>query len=107
MKWFDRMITLRNLVLAKMFILAIAWLAIEGYFTFGDSPVMAQNAEDSTAQEVEESFQEGGPKKSDGRKSLLEGLLELPSISPDKISREELGRYLSLVERKEQQVQER
>ena len=107
MKWFDRMITLRNLVLAKMFILAIAWLAIEGYFTFGDSPVMAQNAEDSTAQEVEESSQESGPKKSDGRKSLLEGLLELPSISPDKISREELGRYLSLVERKEQQVQER
>ena len=113
MNFIDRTFTLRNLILAKVVILTAAWAGLEGYLSFGDISLMAQDNAETAQQKADESDNEAesaetrGDAKSSTRKSLLEGLLELPSINPDEISREELGRYLALVERKEQQVKER
>ncbi len=117
MDMFERMATLRNIIIAKVMILAFAWLMIEGQIFVGDQDSLGQNKVDSSvggrsgagseSNAAIAEAEENPAVRKRSRKGFLDGLLQLPSIAPDEVKREELGRYLSLVERKERQVNER
>lgn len=58
---------------------------------------------DGSAASKEKNDKEDAPK----RVSFLEDLLNLPKLNPDAMKKESLGRYLTLAEKKKQQLEER
>lgn len=87
--------TFQKLFLLKIFLLTFAVIAVGGWIKFGEKKL---SAEDAPKKEVNEQ------KKT---KSFLENLLDLPTLDPDKIKKDEIGKYLSLAEKKKAQVDER
>lgn len=50
---------------------------------------------------------EGAETQNQNRRSFLDDLLNLPKISTDELKKDELGRYMTLIERKQTQIENR
>jgi len=91
-------------------LLAIAF-SLEGGLSVGDRMAVAEEKKKEEPKKEEPKKEEAKKEepKDDGkvRKSFLSNLLELPSLEGDKISKEELGQYLEIAERKKRQIEER
>lgn len=110
--------TLKIIIGIKMVALTLIWLAMDGNFRFGDLPSVAATepvAEVAKADEASEPAADRPVKVAQAeekvapktRKSFLANLLELPTLDPSSVQKEELGKYLEIAERKQRQIEER
>ena len=114
----------RVLIVAKILLLGVLFLAMNGGLTLGDLPLFGkEDSVDSESKDSKKDSKESKPSKdskdkkasakdeaSTGekkRQSFLSNLLELPELNPDSIKKEELGRYLDIAERKKRQIEDR
>lgn len=106
----------------KLTALAIAWASLEGGLHLGDKPLFAETEGKAPSSEATpgedapkadaataDSAKTEGEDKPQGkaRKSFLANLLELPTLDPGSVQKEELGKYLDIAERKQRQIEER
>ena len=112
----------RGLVLGKLAVAVTLFLYFGGKFYFGDAPSIAADSKEPAAAEqppVEAGTASGtggrvgalealpAAPTIDTKNGILEGLLNLPVLNPDKAKRDEIGRYLAMAERKKQEVESR
>ena len=114
---------LKWLILAKLGLVGFAIACATGWLYIGDKPL---NAEDAAAPQTDVKAAAGSQEakkevkaKTDSsddedefqvvsqRKSFLDDLLYLPKINTEKLKKEEMGRYLGLVEKKKGQIEDR
>jgi flagellar motility protein MotE (MotC chaperone) len=126
--WFLHYISqngLKIIIILKVIVIAYILTGANDFFQFGDKPLMAEeNAADAAkSAKTEDKAQAGkGAKKAAGknvaaapreddeeehRRSFLDDLLYLPGLNTENIKKEEIGRYLGLVEKKKSQVEDR
>ena len=101
---------LKGVIALKVVLLLGIWIAMDPRWNFGD--VDATAAEDEKTEEDStptEEAEKAAPTraKTKNRQSFLTNLLELPTLDPESIKKEEVGRYLDLAERKKRQIEER
>jgi len=102
----------RILVLIKVLAIITLVVAIKGGLFIGERGSKA--AEEEAPQESvaapskpdEEGYVDGDKKKAK-RRSFLDELLEMPKINTENAQKDEIGRYLTIAERKMRQVEER
>ncbi len=105
---------LRAVLLAKLLAVLAIWISLDDRWHVGDEPSFAgeeskaapETAKGETAEKPAEKA-EGTAETGKARKSFLSNLLELPTLEPDAIKKEELGKYLEIAERKKRQIEER
>jgi flagellar motility protein MotE (MotC chaperone) len=122
---------LRNLFLAKLVVLGVIGIALNGGWHIGDKQLSASEvaAQEAAAQEagtkeaekktVDNSASEKGetstgkknesnaPNDKKPRRSFLANLLNLPELDPDGLKKEEVSQYLEIAERKKRQIEDR
>jgi flagellar motility protein MotE (MotC chaperone) len=115
---------LRALIVAKLALLAVYFVAMDHGFMIGDKtaaakdePVAkgedkAQSSGKNEAKDEKKTAGASGTLEDEGdtakpRKSFLSNLFELPKLDTESMRKEELGRYLEIAERKERQLKER
>ncbi len=92
----------QKLFLVKIFLLTFIIVAVGGWVKFGEKNLTAQNVPKAASDKKEEPKEEAKKPK-----SFLESLLNLPILDTDHLKKDELGKYLSLAEKKKAQVDER
>ncbi len=105
----------RLLLVIKLVVITAVLLHTKGGFYLGDlTATAADEAEETTkeAPKVAKAETDNVPVVSDeepegGRRSFLHDLLNLPQAQPETMKKEEIGRYLNLIERKRSQVEDR
>ena len=103
-------------------LMIVAYIVIDEFdlIKFGENPLVAQDAvpkkdapkdePEKPADKVEQDSSEGDDEDVVGqksRRSFLDDLLSLPKIDTKELKKEELGRYLAMIERKKAQVEDR
>ena len=114
---------LKWLIIAKIALIVCALACATGWLYIGDKPLSA--GENAAVQKEVKSETSAKDEKKPGqakaesaededefqvvsqRKSFLDDLLYLPKINTDKMKKEEMGRYLGLVEKKKGQIEDR
>lgn len=96
-------LTIPLLIVMKIAVLSYIFLGDKKLFYFGDKPLIGQEKTQEAAvpEAVEDEPEE--PK----RKGFLDDLLNLPKIDAQNLKKDEVGRYLTLLERKQSQVENR
>lgn len=92
---------LKTLVGIKIFIALAAILILTHRLTIGEQPSRAQD------DAKEEKDADVAADKTPKRRSFLDNLLNLPKLNTETAKKEEIGRYLTLAERKKAQIDER
>lgn len=106
---------IRLLLVVKLVVIAGVLLHTNGGFYIGDRSATAADDEAKPSQEspkVAVNASDDVPVVSDedgnkGRRSFLQDLLNLPAVQPESLKKEEIGRYLNLIEKKRSQVEDR
>lgn len=106
---------IRLLLVVKLVVVVAVLLHTKGGFYFGDRTATAADEEKETSEEapkIAHIESEDVPIVSDedqdkGRRSFLQDLLNLPKAQPESLKKEEIGRYLNLIEKKRSQVEDR
>ena len=96
--------TIPLLVVMKVGVLGYIFLGDKKLFYLGDKPLIGQGrtAEGTPAPEAAPA-ESSEPK----RKGFLDDLLNFPKIDSENLKKDEVGRYLNLLERKQSQVENR
>ncbi|RYZ56334.1 MAG: hypothetical protein EOP07_12670 [Proteobacteria bacterium] len=94
--------TIPVIIVMKIGVLSYIFLGDKKMFWLGDKAVVAQEAAPEAAPEAEAEPVDGGK-----RKGFLDDLLNLPKIDSENLKKDEVGRYLTLLERKQSQVENR
>lgn len=94
--------TIPAIIVMKIGVLSYIFLGDKKMFWLGDKSVVAQEAAPEAAPEPEAEPVDGGK-----RKGFLDDLLNLPKIDSENLKKDEVGRYLTLLERKQSQVENR
>ena len=112
--------SLKMLLAVKLLVILFVVADLNGWIRFGEQestaadakvsdakgeakdtgPALAQNNKAGAAEESEE-------QDFVARKSYLDDLLNLPKLNPDNLKKEEIGRYMHIVEKKTAQVEKR
>ncbi|MES2745340.1 MAG: hypothetical protein V4655_07925 [Bdellovibrionota bacterium] len=98
--------TIPLLIAMKIGVLGYIFLGDDAkkLFYFGDKAVKAQEkAAETPAPAAPANTEAGEPK----RKGFLDDLLNLPKVDSENLKKDEVGRYLTLLERKQAQVENR
>lgn len=97
--------TIPLLIAMKVGVLAYIFLPDKGLIYFGDKPIFGEDkkAVEKAPEPEAETVEDGEPK----RKGFLDDLLNLPKIDSENLKKDEVGRYLTLLERKQSQVDNR
>lgn len=96
--------TLPLLIFMKIGVLAYIFLGDKEIFYFGDKSLIGQEQpKDAVPPPKEATTGDAEPK----RKGFLDDLLNLPKIDSENLKKDEVGRYLTLIERKQSQVENR
>jgi flagellar motility protein MotE (MotC chaperone) len=107
---------IKIVLLAKLSIIIVALSLHKGWIQLGDRALFAEASSPDTADESqkiaktptkEELEDEAEVNETNARKSFLSGLFELPKLNAKKVKKAEIGKYLDMAERKEQQISER
>jgi len=121
---------LKVLIVAKIVLLGVYFLAFDHGFMIGDKVASAKEEPEAKGDGTTKGDDKGktppktagNPDKKSGspadtldedgdkskpRKSFLSNLFELPKLDTESMRKEELGRYLEIAERKERQLKER
>ena len=103
--------TLRRLVFGKIALLAIIILALSGKIQFGDLDMFAADEEDEEQTEYDMTPDDegyvAGDKKKKKKVSLLDKLFNIPKIDTKELKKDEMGRYLTILERKRKEIEDR
>lgn len=93
--------SLKMILIAKL--LVIGYIFYDNGFYFGDKDITAQESKpiDSADESLTEEEDEGN------RRSYIEDLLTLPNLNKEGVSKEEISRYLKIVDRKTRQAVDR
>jgi flagellar motility protein MotE (MotC chaperone) len=94
--------TIPVIIVMKIGVLSYIFLGDKKIFWLGDKSVVAQESAPEAAPEAEAEPVDGGK-----RKGFLDDLLNLPKIDSENLKKDEVGRYLTLLERKQSQVENR
>ncbi len=97
--------TIKILLVSKLLVLTVALLAYGRIIYFGDKPLTA--ADEKEEKKPPQAGEKQAVETPKDRKSFLDDLLDLPDLDPKSAKKEEIGRYLSLAERKKQQIERR
>lgn len=105
---------IRLLIVVKLIVVAAVLLHTKGGFYLGDLTATAADEAkaEKEAPQVAKADTTNVPVVSDeeqdgGRRGFLHDLLNLPEAQPETMKKEEIGRYLNLIERKRSQVEDR
>src|SRR5690349_3682811 len=100
--------TIPAIIVLKIAVLSYIFLGDKKLITFGDKAAQAQEAAPTKAEEAPQ-VDEDSDGKPDGakRKGFLDDLLNLPKVDGQNLKKDEVGRYLALLERKQSQVENR
>ena len=99
---------LKGIMIAKLFSLVILFLCLDKGFYLGDAPLFGADGQEKQDSQVDSKAEESEKEQAGReRQSFLANLLELPSLNPESIQKDELGKYLEIAERKKQQLEER
>ena len=90
--------TIKIVICLKVFLLLFLATS-EGLINFGELKLFAEDEPKSEEQKEE--------KETNSVATTLENLLEIPSFDSSKASKEDIDEYLSLIERKKEQINER
>ena len=90
--------TIKIVICLKVFLLLFLATS-EGLINFGELKLFAEDEPKSEEQNEE--------KEPNSVATTLENLLEIPSFDSSKASKEDIDEYLSLIERKKEQINER
>jgi flagellar motility protein MotE (MotC chaperone) len=106
--------TLKVVVVVKLIAIVAILGTLDGTIHFGDKPLTAAEGEaaapapeETSEPKAEAPAEKPAEEAGKTRKSFLSNLLELPALNPEKLQKEEMGKYLELAERKHRQVEER
>jgi flagellar motility protein MotE (MotC chaperone) len=81
------------------------------FISFGDKPLWGQTEqslpEEATIADASEAPADEDPVVEKKRRSFLDDLLNLPKINTEGMSKDEVGRYFTMLERKQSQVENR
>ena len=96
--------TIPVLIVMKIGVLSYIFLGDKKFIWFGDKTAVGQEkaAQPETAPPAVEEKADTGK-----RKGFLDDLLNLPKIDSENLKKDEVGRYLTLLERKQSQVENR
>jgi len=98
---------LSRFIMIKIVFIAAVWLVMDKNFRIGDLPSLAEEAKPATKEPVVAKT-EPTPAPAEGkRRGFLDHLLDLPALEPEKVQKDEIGRYMELAERKRRQVDDR
>ena len=89
--------TIKIVICLKVFLLLFLATS-EGLINFGELKLFAEDEPKSEEQKEEKEFQ--------CKATTLENLLDIPSFDSSKASKEDIDEYLSLIERKKEQINE-
>lgn len=105
--------TLKILLGLKVALVFAILLSLKGGLYVGDKETIAadnddptEDVSDSEKSEDEFVYNDDGSKRRK-RKSFLDKLLKIPQINTDELKKEEIAKYLAVIERKKQQVENR
>jgi flagellar motility protein MotE (MotC chaperone) len=111
---------LKSLLGLKIFILGGLLMVHFNYIKIGETDLFGQDKKDSKpkASDGNQQSTEGNSKNKNtsketvntserARKSFISDLLELPTLDPQSIKKEELGKFIEIANRKERQIIER
>ncbi len=100
--------TIPLLLLMKVGVISYIFLGDKKWLTFGDKPLFGQEAKQTSegSSPVSEPV-EAKPDAEGKRKGFLDDLLNLPKVDSENLKKDEVGRYLTLLERKQSQVENR
>lgn len=111
-----QMTLMKSILIAKIFLVALALATHQGWIQFGDRQLFAENSKTKPSsdkpptdnkkldQDLEDEVETAETTK---RKSFLSDLFELPKLNAKKADKAEIGKYLDMAERKERQISER
>lgn len=113
-------VPLKSLLSLKIFILTGLLMIHFNYIKIGEIDLFGQDKKESKTRvsEGDQQSTEGQVKKANSskeiagtaekaRKSFISDLLELPTLDPQSIKKEELGKFIEIANRKERQIIER
>lgn len=94
------------IIVAKVAVLSYIFLDGKTLIRFGEKLAVAA---EETGEKAKGPKAEEAPATEEGtkRKGFLDDLLSLPTVNTDGMKKDELGRYLSLMERKQSQIENR
>ncbi len=95
--------TIPLLLVMKVAVISYIFLGDKKILSFGDRPLFGQDVKEATP-EAESPAPEPAESK---RKGYLDDLLNLPKVDSENLKKDEVGRYLTLLERKQSQVENR
>jgi len=107
---------IKGVLITKLVIVTAALFVHKGWIQLGDRALFAEASDPETKDEgqknIKTSPEEGledevEVNETNARKSFLSGLFELPKLNAKKVKKAEIGKYLDMAERKEQQISER
>ncbi|MBC7658780.1 MAG: hypothetical protein H7249_03645 [Chitinophagaceae bacterium] len=97
--------TIPIIIVLKIGVLSYIFMGDKKWFWIGDKPASAQSkAEDTPEPAPADTSDKNDENK---RKGFLDDLLNLPKIDSENLKKDEVGRYLTLLERKQSQVDNR
>lgn len=96
------------IILLKLAVLSYIFLDGKTLVRFGEAIAVAAG-EEAAKEQGEESEEESAAPADEGakRKGFLDDLLTLPTVNTEGMKKDELGRYLTLMERKQSQIENR
>lgn len=99
--------TIPLLIVMKIGVLGYIFLGDKKIFYFGDKPIFGQDKEGEEAAPPPPAPEPAEKTDEPKRKGFLDDLLNLPKIDAENLKKDEVGRYLTLLERKQSQVDNR
>ncbi|WP_141731059.1 MotE family protein [Oligoflexus tunisiensis] len=101
-----------SIILMKVAVISYVMLGDSQFITFGDKPLWGQTEQaavpgETAVPEVPEAPADETEVVEKKRRSFLDDLLNLPKINTEGMSKDEVGRYFTMLERKQSQVENR
>ncbi len=95
------------IIVMKIGVLSYIFLGDKKLMWFGDKPISAQEKAAPKDSPPEPTPADADAQPDGKRKGFLDDLLNLPKIDSENLKKDEVGRYLTLLERKQSQVENR
>jgi flagellar motility protein MotE (MotC chaperone) len=100
-----------SIILLKVAVIGYIMLGERSFISFGDKPLLGQTgpvvSEEANPSENPEAPVDEEAVVEKKRRSFLDDLLNLPKINTEGMSKDEVGRYFTMLERKQTQIENR
>jgi flagellar motility protein MotE (MotC chaperone) len=101
-----------SIILLKVVVISYVLVGDSKFFSFGDRPLWGQSDQPATPLEASNPMtapvaSEASDATENKRRGFLDDLLNLPKINTEGMDKDEMGRYFSMLERKQSQIENR